>query len=158
MSEVEAIHIIIRYADREVETISAHEGLIDKHGAVWLGKIGKPLAQPKINIMNKQIANDIPTFVYLVQKVGQRYETHKGTIDEITRELPTQKNLIPRYYEQQNILQYVSLWLKISKLTKLDKNGLMRLKVANTGTAVPDALSTSMAGFFVVKEGRGMHI
>jgi len=75
----------------------------------------------------------------------------------MSRDLPQgETSLIPEYYTNRNISDYVSLWVKLSAITDLVGGGLNELHVANTLSSVPRALATSIAAMFIVREGRGV--
>ncbi len=81
----------MRYADSlfgGVDVVHEHEQVVRSEGAVWIGKIGRPLARKKASLLNEQIDRGIPTFLYLVQRIGGGYAWTKATLTRVERELP----------------------------------------------------------------------
>src|SRR5438552_1208957 len=97
------IHVLMRYSDKlhhVDDTIEEHLAVIRQYGSVWLGKLGKPLGFPKIDRINKQCRQNIPSFLYLVQRAGHggsaRVSAYRGSVLEMSRELPeTERYLVP---------------------------------------------------------------
>lgn len=149
------IHILLRYSDKlnaAAETIPEHQKVISKSGAVWFGKLGRPVSINHVDKINKQIADGIPSFLYLVQRVGRNYETYCGTIVQITKNCPKdERELIPAYYYYKDIVDEIALWTKLSKIELVDQAALNKLVVATSGMPVLESLSSSMAAHFIVR-------
>jgi len=151
----EPIHILMRFADKlfSVEDVIArHQQVIAAHGAVWMGKVGKPLAEKYVAAINRQCREGISTHLYLAQKTKVGYEVYMGEVLAASRETPTEGLLVPSYYEERKILRYITFWVKLSGIQRLDNESVRRLRIASSGTRVPEALATSMAGMFVVRD------
>jgi hypothetical protein len=151
--KTEPVHLLLRYSDkyRGVETIKAHQDLIDLHGSVWLGKIGRPLSNANIRSLNQQIADGIPTYLYLTKRVGAGdYECHSGLMQELTTSSPN-KELIPKYYEENNIPWMVKLWVKFSELKVIKKSELAEFKIASTGKGAVETFQKSVISLFMVR-------
>jgi hypothetical protein len=147
------IHIAIRFSDRNsnIDTIAVHSRIIDKHGAVWFAKMGKTLAREHVTTVNAQCRGGIPTHLYLVQ--SPRHQVYRGELVTMTRQAPKQeKVLIPSYYEDNQLMKYMTLWSKISDLRLVDGEDLTSLYIAGSGSPLSEALHTSMAGMFIVRE------
>ena len=70
MKQKKPTHLLIRFSDRLLEsrrTIDEHQEVIEKEGAVWFGKMGQPISQNAIDKLNKQVTENIPTYIYLVR-------------------------------------------------------------------------------------------
>lgn len=151
------IHLLMRFADKLTtidDTVGEHGKVIRKHGAVWLGKLGKHLAEKHIATLNGQCRQGIPTYVYLVQKAGRRYDVYRGRIATISLSVPRNEQcLVPKYYELRGIAQQVAFWIKLASVRKIPVEKLRKLHVAATGTPVPNALARSMAGLFILRAG-----
>lgn len=156
----EPIHILMRFSDKlhSVEdTIQAHSEVIKQHGAVWIGKLGKPLSHLHIKQINEQCLKGIPSYLYLVQNLGGRYGAYRGTVVEMSRTLPeAEEYLVPVYYKERGILGQAGFWTKVSRIESLKDGELNELHIATSGSSVPYTLATSIAALFVVREGRGM--
>jgi hypothetical protein len=62
------LHLVIRFSDTMFDVgdvIAKHTEVVNKHGAVWFGKLGGTLSLSRIEWLNKQIAQKIPTHLYL---------------------------------------------------------------------------------------------
>jgi hypothetical protein len=153
---LEPIHILMRFSDKLgaiEDTIEVHNKIIEKRGSVWFGKMGKTLGVPHVERINKQREEGISTHLYLVQKSPKVYEVYRGIVITARRTCPIkEKNLIPDYYEQNHILKYMRLWIKLSKLEQMEPVILRNLRIANSGLPASETLRTSMAAMFIVKE------
>ncbi len=70
MKQKKPIHLLLRFLDRLLDnsgTIEEHQKVIEREGAVWFGKMGQPISQNAIDKLNKQVEDNIPTFIYLVK-------------------------------------------------------------------------------------------
>lgn len=156
MLEKYPIHLIIRYSDNLYkidDVVSEHTKIIDKNGMVWFGKVGKPLGLPHLETINNQCTSGVPTYLYLIQKVGKNYLTHRGKLIKASRSFPTaQKSLIPKYYYEKEILSLISIWFNLSEITKMDEGYLSNLRVVTSIMTITETLASSMAAMFIVKE------
>lgn len=160
MVNEDRIHVVMRFSDGFLsaeDTIARHLEILNKHGAVWIGKLGKPLGDKWISLANKQAAEGETTHLFLVQKVGANYEAHRGRVLQMAKQLPVEEaKLVPKYYAENNIIRQVSFWVKMSSLTKVKPGGLIEYRIASSGRPLPSTLRKSMAALFVIKEGRGV--
>lgn len=149
-------HIVIRFSDKlgaTADTIEAHTRVIDKYGVAWFGKMGKTLALRHVERINEQCEIGIPTHLYLVQSSRQESRVYRGDLLQIARRLPLdQKRFIPNYYQENDLVKYMTLWGKLSSLKLIDSSYLTRLYVASSGSPVSQVLGASMAGLFIVRE------
>jgi hypothetical protein len=149
------IHIMLRFSDaflREGNTIPLHQSVLKERGAVWYGKTGKPLARRHVTRINAQCEAGVPTFLYLVQRVGGNYELHKGVVEAMSRDYPKlESSLVPEYYAQQEFLRGIRLWTKLRKLSRAPGEELPKLVLLNTGMPARLSLLHSMAGLFIVR-------
>lgn len=151
-----ACHLVVRFADliSGLNTIKVHQDIIARHNAVWMGKFGKPLGTSKIRVLNNQIKKRIPTYIFLVTKIKGKYYWYKGTLLHIADESPTtQKGLIPRYYQEHNLLRLISLWMKLSNIDESSASDLKELYVTSSGHPLSETICGSMAGLFLVQYG-----
>jgi len=148
------MHIVIRYSDAlygNVDTISAHRTLAETNGSVWLAKVGKPLGQARIKKLKGQISSHIDTFLYLVQRRGREYSWTRACVEDVRRgPQPLEQELIPKYYEETNLLRYASTWFRLSKLRHVTRKERACLKVVSSARSIDEAVATSMAGMFIV--------
>ena len=84
------------------DVVSLHNEVVQKHGAVWFGKLGGTLALSRVEMLNKQIERKIPTFIYLVKGNRRKSTPYKASIFSVSRDLPkSEKALIPSYYAEK---------------------------------------------------------
>src|SRR3989442_11376911 len=102
MSTGKLIHLAVRYSDKFMSvssTIEKHNELITRRGAVWFGKVGKPLAQRRIDQFHKQIEQGNKTYLYLIQKSKNIYEVYQCDVVQMARSVPEhEEDLVPDYY------------------------------------------------------------
>jgi hypothetical protein len=148
------LHILMRFSDKfgpAVGTIKAHQDMIVSKGTVWLAKGGRPLARKHIATINQQLKNGIPTYLYLVQRVRDKYDLYCAHVLLMAREFPiAEKFLVPPYYTG-NFLLDANLWVKLSVIEPSPTNELEKLVLQNTATPAKSSLMYSMAGLFLVR-------
>lgn len=156
MENSEPIHILIRYSDKLFHvknSIGIHKKIISKYGAVYFGKVGKPLASSFINTLNKQINEKIKTDLILVEKVSEGYQVFTAPLLKVTREYPDkEKKIIPDYYFDGNLFSSITLWLKIKSIKQIEFETLRNFKALSSINLIPETLATSIAGMFIIKK------
>ena len=93
------------------DVIAAHNELLVRHATVAFGKFGKPLSETIIDILSEQIAEQIPTYLYLVRKVKVGFESYRAPLSDVvaaTRSVNVDA-LSPAYKDAN-----VSTWLVVS--------------------------------------------
>lgn len=147
-------HLVMRFADSlcsGVHTIREHQRVIDRKGAVWVGKIGRPLAQHKLDILNGQIQGGTRTFLFLVQKRGREYSWTKATLSQVSRSLQAPaRSLVPTYYQELGIAKSVFTWFKVKDLQEATRAEIRELRVVSSGRQITETLAGSMAAMFMV--------
>ena len=131
------------------DAIPRHQRLIDKHGEVWFGKMGKTLGRPHVANINAQCAQGIPTYTYLVERTKSGYQVYRGRIVQVSREHPEDAEKIPGYYSSAGIMRYIKLWIRLSDMRLVNSEVLGRLRIATSGFTVADTLQASMAAMFI---------
>jgi hypothetical protein len=103
---VRPVHVLLRFSDKLFQVgdaMTAHQELIKRHGAVWLGKFGRPMAQRRADDLNEQIRGGVTTRVYLVQRARSGYVLYEGTVDRFAFAVPpSETRLIPPYYVEKS--------------------------------------------------------
>src|SRR5437667_4926174 len=110
------MHLVVRFADNLLgtkDTIREHRELLSRYGSVWFGKFGKPLARARRDALNDQCHAGVPTYLYLVKRVKNRYRVYCGHVKSLSAEPPRQKHLIPDYIQYQVDLGNVRLWMEL---------------------------------------------
>ena len=149
-------HLLIRYSDKigYIEsTIESHNNISTKHGNVWFGKLGKTLAYDRIEKINNQILDKVPSALFLIQKQSGVHKLYIGKINKIQKLAPPQSemNKIPRYYETNNLLAHIKLWVNTSTMHEVPMEILREFKVASSGSLAAESLHKSMAPMFALK-------
>lgn len=149
------IHVLVRFSDMLLPgggTIAIHQQVISQKGAVWFGKAGKPLARGHIEQVNKQCCDQVPSYLYLVQKMAGRYELFKGSVLTMSRSLPEgEEEFVPPYYKDLYLLRNVRYWTKLSRLLKAQSEEMEKLVLVSSGMPARLSLTQSMAGLFLVR-------
>ena len=154
----ETLHLVIRFSDTMFDVgdvISNHNEVVKKHKAVWFGKLGGTLSFSRIELLNKQISEKKPTFVYLVKGNRKKSTPYKAQILTVTRDFPKkEKDLIPSYYAEKKLLKYMSVWIKVGHIEKVEMNDLKNFKTINSIFPLEETLSRSSSGYFLVHESK----
>ncbi len=154
------IHFVMRFADQVLsisDMIQEHNNIIDRYGAVWIGRLGRRIAKRQLLKINEQCKKRVPTYLYLVKQEGRDYKAYRGVVVNMAYSVPqNEKRLIPPYYEKQGVVRQMRLWTKVSKIRDLDRYELNELRVATSGAPLTDSLKRSMSGFFFVRRRQGI--
>jgi hypothetical protein len=158
--ETKPLHLVIRFSDNMFsvgDVVQKHNEIVDKHGAVWFGKLGGTLSLSRIELLNKQIAQKMPTFVYLVKGNRRKSTPFKASILAISRDLPKkEKELIPPYYGEKKLLKFMNAWVKIGRIEQVEMSTLKNLKTINSIFPLEETLMRSSSGYFLVHESKSI--
>ena len=154
--EPKILHLVVRFSDTMFDVgdvISKHNEIVDTHGAVWFGKLGGTLALSRIELLNKQILHNIPTFIYLVKGNRRKSTPYKANIFSVSRDFPKkEKALIPPYYAGKKLLRYMTAWIKMGHIEQVEMSDLKSLKTINSIFPLEETLMRSSSGYFLVHE------
>src|SRR5688572_14011063 len=118
------LHLVIRFSDTMFgvgDVVALHNQVVDQQGAVWFGKLGGTLSQSRIEWLNKQVEQKVPTFLYLVKGNRRKSTPYKARILAVSRDLPKkEKALIPPYYAKKKMLRFMNAWVKIGHIEQLE--------------------------------------
>ncbi|QRN82043.1 hypothetical protein JR338_06200 [Chloroflexota bacterium] len=148
-------HLIVRFADSLFDVgdvVALHNEVVEKKGSVWFGKMGQTISQIRIDKLTQQIAENIPTYLYLVKGNRKKSTAYQAPLLSISRELPTDQALIPPYYTEKDILQFMKVFMKIGKITKIEMKDLNKLQAVSSVYPMSDTLARSSSGYFLVHE------
>jgi MoxR-like ATPase len=141
-----ALHVLLRWSTtQEPRTVDLHREVADQHGAVWWAKIGDPagraaIAAKRLSRLRQQLAEDVPTFVYL-HRTGEVWRTR---LLEITVERPAgEAELIPEYYRKA--IGEHNLWVKLADFERLPADFAERELVLD-GSADPESMAKAFKG------------
>jgi hypothetical protein len=125
-------------------------------GAVWFGKLGQMLAQQRIDTLNQQIENRIPTFLYLVKGNRRRSTAYRAPLVLLSRARPKESKLIPAYYADKHLLRYMKTWMKIEGIEPIEMSTMSRLRAMNSVFPIAETLVLSSSGHFLVRESKSI--
>lgn len=126
------MHFMLRYSDKitGVDTLGEHQKVLNKKGAVWLGKFGVGAAKHIVNIAMKKINNNEECYLYLVNGSVFTYKARVLDIflDEtgIGSNAPD-KSMVPSYYQNRKC----TIWFKICDMSKFDDDEFKSLWLFN---------------------------
>lgn len=150
------LHLVIRFSDTMFDVgdvVALHNDVVNARNAVWFGKLGGTLSLSRIELLNKQISQKTPTFVYLVKGNRKKSTPYKAPIFAISRDFPKkEKDLIPLYYTEKKLIKYMSVWIKVGHIEKIEMSDLKNLKTINSIFPLEETLSRSSSGYFLVHE------
>jgi hypothetical protein len=153
------LHLVVRFSDTMFgvgDVVAEHNDLVNKHGAVWFGKLGSPLAQIRIDLLNKQIEQRIPTFLYLVKGNRKKSSAYCASLLFVSRDFPKDKALIPAYYKKKKLTDFMKVWMKIGKIELIEMEDMGKLKAINSIYPIAETLVRSSSGYFLVHESKSI--
>ncbi|HLO18786.1 MAG TPA: hypothetical protein VK206_28400 [Anaerolineales bacterium] len=154
------LHLVIRFSDTMFsvgDVIALHNEVVDKHGAVLFGKMGGTLSLTRIEMLNKQIEQKVPTFIYLVKGNRRKSTPYKAEILAVSRDMPKkEKALIPSYYAEKKLLKFMNAWVKIGRIEQVEMSAMKKLKTINSIFPIEETLVRSSSGYFLVHESKSI--
>jgi hypothetical protein len=153
-------HLVIRFSDTMFgvgDVVAEHNNLVKENGAVWFGKLGRPVSQARVNLLNKQLAQNTPTLLYLVKGNRKKYSAYRANLLFVSREFPKDKALIPSYYKEKKIIKFMKVWIKIGKIEAIDMTEMRKLKTINSVFPIAETLAISSSGYFLVHESNSIY-
>lgn len=158
--EISPLHLVIRFSDTMFgvgDVVALHNQVVDQHGAVWFGKLGGTLSQSRIEWLNKQIEQKVPTFLYLVKGNRRKSTPYKAEILAVSRDFPKkEKALIPPYYVQKKLIKFMNAWVKVGHIEQVEMSDLKNLKTINSIFPIEETLVRSSSGYFLVHESKAI--
>jgi hypothetical protein len=139
------------------DVVALHNEVVDQQGAVWFGKLGGTLSQSRIDWLNKQIEQNISTFLYLVKGNRRKSTPYKADILAVSRDFPRkEKALIPPYYAEKKLLKFMNAWVKVGHIEQVEMADLKNLKTINSIFPIEETLVRSSSGYFLVHESKSI--
>lgn len=155
VKQEKTLHLIVRFADSLFDVgdvVAHHNKVVEKQGSVWFGKMGQAISQLRIDKLNQQIQQGIPTYLYLVKGNRKKSTPYQSLLLSISREMPKDQDLIPPYYVEKEILQFMKTFMKTGKISKIEMADLQSLKAISSVNPISDTLARSSSGYFLVHE------
>jgi len=149
------IHLAVRFSDTLFgigNVVTRHNKIVEQHGSVYFGKMGQPISQLKVDKLNQQIEKRIPTFLYLVKGNRKKSTAYRAPLLHVQKELPSEQNLIPSYYSEKNILQFMKVFMRIGEIKKIEIADLTSLRTISSLYPLTETLAKSSSGHFYVRE------
>jgi hypothetical protein len=153
------LHLVVRFSDSMFgvgNVVAEHNEIVSKHGAVWFGKLGSSVSQTRVDILNKQIEQKIPTFLYLVKGNRRKSMAYRADLLAVSRDFPKDKDQIPAYYEEKDLLEFMKVWMKIGQIEPIELSDMRSLKTINSIYPIAETLVRSSSGYFLVHESKSI--
>lgn len=153
-------HLVVRFSDTMFsvgDVVAEHNAVVSKYGAVWFGKLGNPLSQSRVALLSKQIEHSIPTFLFLVKGNRRKSTAFRSNLLLVSREFPKERNLIPPYYEEKMLIEFMKVWMKIGKIDTIEISDMRSLKAINSIFPIAETLIRSSSGYFLVHESKSIY-
>ncbi len=151
-------HLVVRFSDSLFgvgNVVAKHNDVVGKHGAVWFGKLGSPFSFSRIELLNTQIAESVPTFLYLVQGNWKKPSVCRAELLAVTRELPAkERKLVPAYYSKLGLLEYMRAWMKVGEIVPVETSVLNDFRAMTSALPFQDTLVRSSSGHFLVYDAK----
>ena len=154
------LHLVVRFSDTMFgigNVVSRHNEIVEKHHAVWFGKLGQTIAQRRADALNKQVLQGIPTYLYLVKGNRRKSTAYRAPLLMVARELPEEKVLIPAYYAENDLLQYMKVWMKILQIEPIELSVMDSIKAISSVFPITETLARSSSGYFLVHESKSIY-
>ncbi len=148
-------HLVVRFSDTLFgigDVVSRHNEIVDKYGSVYFGKMGQPISQLKVDQFNKQIEKKIPTSLYLVKGNRRKSTAYHAPLLFITRAMPKEDFLIPSYYSEKEILQFMKVFMKVGRIEGFDMEDMSSLQTISSLYPITETLVLSSTGHFFVQK------
>lgn len=148
-------HLVVRFSDTMFgvgDVVALHNDIVAAHGSVWFGKLGQTLSQGRVDLLNRQIAQKTPTFLYLVKGNRRRSSAYRADLLEVRRAGPRADAPVPPYYAEKDLLQFMKAWMRIGPIESIEMSEMERLKALNSVFPIAETLVRSSSGYFLVRE------
>jgi hypothetical protein len=150
------LHLVVRFSDNLFsigDVISKHNEVVEKQGYVWFGKIGSTLSSTRIDSLNNQIREDVPTYIYLVKGNRRKSTIYRASLLSVSKELPKgELRKVPSYYSTKGLRQYMNAWMRIAEISEVEPSSMKNLKAISSIFPIQETLARSSSGHFLVHE------
>jgi len=119
--------------------------------------MGSPVSQQYIDLMNKQVEDGIPTYVYLVKGNRRQSTAYRSQMVSASKSLPEgEKPLVPSYYHNQDLTKYMKFWVKMTDIIPITFDDLAKMRVASSVLPIHETLGKSSTGHFFLVENKNI--
>jgi len=111
-------HIVIKLSNKAYglsSVVLRHNGTAFQYGAVWVGKPDYPLAASIIRKVNEQSSRGIKTYVFIIDPDRNNPTAYEAELQAATLKSPPDKELIPLFYKELQILHRMKAWFKVGQ-------------------------------------------
>jgi hypothetical protein len=134
------------------DLIEAHNVIARTHGKAFFGRIGRPLAESKILILNQAIGSSLPTSLILACSTQGSACFRAPLLGVFGPSHTPNLSLCPTYYH--DLLSSISLWLEIGAFERVSHQQLSTVVLASTGRSIVELLSSSQTSMMLAEERR----
>jgi hypothetical protein len=155
--DAQIFHLVVRFSDTMFnagDVIAIHNQVVSQNGAVWFGKLGQPISSQRADMLNQQVERNIPTFLYLVKGNRRKSTAYRANLAQISKDLPKENALIPAYYAEKGLIQYMKVWMKMGQIEPIELSAMDKLKAINSVFPISETLVRSSSGYFLVRESK----
>jgi|688.fasta_scaffold433810_2 hypothetical protein len=126
---------------KNVDLIAEHDAISQKRGSVLFGRVGRSFAKEKISLLRDAIQECQKPMLYLIRKSESDYDFYQTEIIDIWGQghRPDIAHC-PAYYRE--LYETISLWIEIRCFERIEKDGLMSLRLASTGRPILELLGS----------------
>ncbi len=159
MSEDKHHHLVVRFSDTMFgmgDVAALHNKIVTEQGFVWFGKLGQTIAQKRVDMLNEQVAKNIPTYLYLVKGNRKKSTAYRADLLGISRDKPENNAVYPAYYAEKELLQYMKAWMKIGEIEAIEMADMSKLKALNSVFPISETLARSSSGYFLVHDSKSI--
>ena len=153
-------HLVVRFSDHMFgigDVIAKHNEIVSRNGYVWFGKLGTTISTSRIETLNLQVSQPIPTFIYLVKGNRRKSTAYRAQLIEIAKELSeSETKNVPVYYTEKDLVQYMKTWFKIGQIAPIDMSEMGNLRALNSVFPIQETLVRSSSGYFLVHESKNI--
>ena len=150
----EVAHVIVRVRSEDGLTITAHRNIINLHGMALFAKIGRGLTPAVVSLINQQIQQDVPTYLFIATFDGWKepFAIYQCKLNRISTVIaPEQMEFVPTYLH--GIASTVGTWFEICGIKRIAKEDIRRIHIFTSDREVSGALRGPAALFKVKISG-----
>ena len=147
--------LLLRYSSyKKHDFISEHRSVIEKHGSVWMLKVGKKIPENKLQKMYQNGG-----VLYLRSPKNEGEQFYKAKIKAFYSGEPKSNMLFPKYYDEmlndEDLWMVDTLsgtWFEVVEIKAISQAQAERLKLVSNGKRAVDVLSCTRSSMLYVHE------
>jgi hypothetical protein len=134
---------------RPIDTVEAHNEVVEAHGTVLFGKSGRAPSRERFAILRSAIDKGSAEFILVSRRHGSHQVWKAPFVAIRGKSERVALQLIPSYYRDQARL--ISVWFEIGLLDPVPVARLDQLALISNGRSLRRVLDTSRTALLVVK-------